>query len=409
MTFPLMAALNLPCRKRLIASETRGKMFNFAKTTDAMKRVLVARERIARRNPFFASIIYNARLVETDKHQTIQTDGMNVYFNPEYVAQNDQFIEGDVLKCIMHAAMQHVGRRKYREMDKWNESCTFSVGPLVHQYFKQHPQLMANDGKFPDKAAEEIYELLDGQPQPQSKGGGKGQGDGQQKGESPGGMVDPSEEDQEAAEQSAKQWGRAVANAMEKATKAGNMPANIRRIVEELLPVEKLDWRDIIRDMSRDAKSKTARSWSRPNRRRNEPMMPGYGDDKIYELVICFDVSGSVDDEMLRGMKTEVAAVLDQDLINQATLIAVDTEPKSVQVVTNSQGVLDWKPRGGGGTDFRSALDMINEQYGHAIGLIFLTDLETSSFGKETPFPCVWVNFGHNKSLKAPWGRTVEY
>ncbi len=222
-------------------------------------------------------------------------------------------------------------------------------------------------------------------------------------------MVDPDPDQQEEAEQSAKQWGRAVANAMEKATKAGNMPAQIRRVVEELLPVEKLDWRDIIRDMSRDAKSKTARSWSRPNRRRNEPMMPGYGDDKIYELIICFDVSGSVSDEMLRSMKTEVAAVLDQDLINCATLIAVDTEPKSIVQVTNSQGVIDWKPKGGGGTDFRSALDLINREYGHAIGLIFLTDLETSSFGAETPFPTVWVNFAAGNRQKAPWGRTVDY
>jgi len=382
----------------------------FTKTTDAMRRMLVARERIARRNPFFASIIYNARMVETDKHQSIVTDGMNVYFNPEYVAENDQFIEGDVLKCIMHAAMQHIGRRKYREMDKWNESCTLSVGPLVHQYFKQHPQLMANDGRFPDKAAEEIYELLEGQPQPKGKGGGNGDGNGpQQPGESPGGMVDPDPDQQEESEASGKQWARAVSNAMEKATKAGSMPGNIRRLVEELLPVEKLDWRDIIRDMSRDAKSKTSRSWSRPNRRRNDPMMPGYGDDKIYNLVIGFDVSGSVDDEMLKSMKTEVAAVLDQDLLNQATLIAIDTEPKSIQVVTNAQGVIDWKPRGGGGTDFRSAMELINSEYADSIGMVFLTDLETSSFGAAPPFPIVYVNFGHNKSLKAPFGRTVDY
>src|SRR6266446_5011749 len=54
--------------------------FNY-KITDAMRRVLIAREKIARRNPFFASILFNARLVESDRYQTIWTDGMNVYFN----------------------------------------------------------------------------------------------------------------------------------------------------------------------------------------------------------------------------------------------------------------------------------------------------------------------------------------
>ena len=137
--------------------------------------------------------------------------------------------------------------------------------------------------------------------------------------------------------------------------------------------------------------------------------MPGYADDNIYNLIIAFDVSGSVSDGMLKAMKTEVAALLDQDLVNQATLIAVDTEPKSIAVVTNAQGVIDWKPRGGGGTHFDSAMKLINEEYSGSIGMLFLTDLETGSFGKEPPFPVVWVNFGGNHSLNAPFGRTVLY
>lgn len=379
------------------------------KLTDAMRRVLMARERIARRNPFFASILFNAKLVESENQATIWTDGINVYFNPEYVKAQDQFIEGDILECVLHAALQHIGRRKYRDMEKWNEACDLSVRPLVHQYFKQHPALMASDGLFPNKAAEEIYELLEAQEQ---KGNGKGKpegGQGKEKGEQPGGMVDPSADQQEEAEEASKNWARAVANATDKAKKAGTMPGNIQRLVEELLPVEKLDWRDIIRDMSRDAKSKRARSWSRINRRRQDPPMPGYGNDVIYNLIICFDVSGSVSDEMLKSMKTEVAGVLDQDLINQATLIAVDTAPGSIQVVTNAQGVIDWKPKGGGGTDFRSAMELIKKEYGGSIGLIFLTDLETCSFGDQPDMPVVWVNFSAGNRLKAPYGRTVDY
>ncbi len=389
-------------------------MFNYFKTTDAMRRVLVAREKIARRNPFFASILFNARLVESDKHQSIWTDGMNVYFNPEYIKKYNDYIEGDVLECVMHAAMQHVGRRKYRDNEKWNEACDLSIRPLVHQYFKQHPALMLQDHMFPDKAAEEIYELLETQKQKQKgKGGGSGKPEGQEQGEQPGGMVDPDPQDQEEAEAAAKQWARSVSNAIEKATKAGNMPGNIKRLVEELFPADKLDWRDIIRDMSRDAKSKNARSWSRANRRRNgqdgEPVMPGFADDNIYNLVICFDVSGSVSEGMLRNMKSEVASVMDQDLINQATLIAVDTRPQSIEVVTNGDGVANWKPTGGGGTDFRSAMQLIKEEYGQSIGLLFLTDLETNSFGEEPPFPVVWVNFSAGNGHKAPYGRTVDY
>ena len=388
--------------------------FNY-KITDAMRRVLIAREKIARRNPFFASILFNARLVESDRYQTIWTDGMNVYFNPEYIKQNDQFVEGDVLECVMHSAMQHIGRKKYRNNEKWNEACDLSIRPLVHQYFQQHPALMMQDGRFPDKAAEEIYELLETQEQNKSKGGkgNKGNPEGQEPDENPGGMIDPDPKDQEAAETAAKQWSRSVANAMDKATKAGNMPGNIKRLIEELLPTEKLDWRDLIRDMSRDAKSKNARSWSRVNRRRNgqdgNPVMPGLANDNIYNLLIAFDVSGSISKEMFRDMKSEVASVMDQDLINQATLIAVDTRPQSVTVVTNGAQVVDWEPTGGGGTHFESVMKLINEEYGQSIGMLFLTDLETGSFGEEPDFPVVWVNFSAGNNLKAPYGRTVDY
>lgn len=391
-------------------------MFNFNKLSPAMRRVLVARERIARRTAFFASILFNARMVESDKHQTIWTDGINVYFNPEYVEQNDPFIEGDILEVVMHLAMQHISRRKHRDLERWNEAADLSIRPLVHQFFRQSPELEIQDKRFPDKAAEEIYELLEAQEQKKSQGGKGGQGgkpQGKQPGEQPGGMVEPDPQDQEEADEAANQWQRAVANAAEKATKAGNMPGAIKRMIDQLIPAEKIDWRDIIRDMSRDAKSKTSRSWSRVNRRRNgqdgDPVMPGYADDNIYNLVIAFDVSGSVDEEMLRSMKSEVAGVLDQDILNQATLIAVDTRPQSIEVVTNSDGVLHWHPTGGGGTDFRSAMDLIAKDYPNSVGLLFLTDMETSSFGKEPPFPVVWVNFAPHNQRKAPFGRTVDY
>lgn len=393
-------------------------MFNFNNLSSAMRRVLMARERIARRTTFFASILFNAKLVESTKHQTIWTDGINVYFNPDYVINNDPFIEGDLLEVVMHCAMQHIDRRKHRTLERWNEAADLSIRPLVHQFFRQHPELHQDDGKYPDKAAEEIYELIEEQ-EPPPGGGGGAQGEGDEEGEGggkkeqPGGMTEPDPAQQEEAEEAAKQWARATANAVEKATKAGNMPGNIKRLIEQLLPADKLDWRDLARDMSRDAKSKTSRSWSRLSRRQNgsdgNPPMPGYADDNIYNLIICFDVSGSVDDDMLKDMKSEAAALIDQDLVNQATLIAVDTSPRDVAVVTNSEGVLNWTPHGGGGTDFRSAMALIKEEYGNSVGMIFLTDMETLSFGEEPPFPCVWVNFAPSNNRKAPFGRTVEY
>lgn len=137
--------------------------------------------------------------------------------------------------------------------------------------------------------------------------------------------------------------------------------------------------------------------------------MPGLHDDNIYNLLIFFDVSGSVSQEMLREMKSEVGALLDQDLVNTATLVAVDTRPQSICTVTNSKDVEEWQPTGGGGTDFNSAMELARTEYAGAIGMVFLSDLETSSFGTEPPFPVIWVNFSPGNRRKAPFGRTVDY
>ena len=405
--------------------------------SDALRRMLVARQNVARRTPFFSHLVFNAKLEQSDRRPAIWTNGISIFFNPEYVKANDPYIEGDFLECVMKCALLHIPRRKARNEQKWGAASHLSVRPIVHQYFRQHPELEKGDGLYPNKAVEEIFELLPDEvgdfPQPndeegeegddEQQGGGGGEGDNEEEGEGnsppggdpadqPGGMEDPTPEQQEEAEQAAKDWQRATQNAKDKAQKAGNMPANILRLVEELLPTEKLNWHDLIRDMSFDAKSMNGRTWSRVNRRRQDPIMPGYENDVVYRLICIFDVSGSIDvDTQFKAMKTEIANGLDQGIFTEAVLIAVDTAPKydQIEVANCAEDVRNWHPRGGGGTNFQSVMEYVNREYPNAIGAVFLTDLETNDFGRAPPYPMVWINFGSNKRLKAPYGRTTDY
>jgi len=161
--------------------------------------------------------------------------------------------------------------------------------------------------------------------------------------------------------------------------------------------------------MSRDAKSKATRTWHRPNRRRlgNDEYMPGYGNDNVYKLVMCLDVSGSVSQQMIQEMCDEAASLLDQDLVTNVTLISVDTRIQNVLEATTGEDIKGWNAGGGGGTDFRSAMDTIGKME-DVIGCIFLTDMQTSSFGAQPPFEVVWVDWSGGGS-KAPYGRTVSY
>lgn len=400
-------------------------MFN---QSNAMRRMFKARERIAKRNPFFASILFGAKMIETKQRKTIGTNGIDIYFNPDYVtdAQNDPYLEGQLLKSVMHCAMLHLGRRRWRDMDRWNEAASYPVNQVISDYFKLAPDALYNK-KYGEMAPEAVYELLE--QQKQQGGGGKGKsqkgksppqdgdedgdGEGESSGqdgdqEQPGGMFE-GEATPDEMEQAERDWKRNLSNAIEKSTKAGTMPGNLQRLIGDLFPKEKINWREIIRDWSRDAKSNTVRTWQRPNRRRlgNGEYMPGNGIDQIFNLVMCLDVSGSVSQEMIQEMCSEAASLLNQNLVNQITLISVDTRIHNTLVARNEDDIKGWNAGGGGGTNFRSAMAEIGKMQ-DVVGLIFLTDMYTSSFGEEPPFPVAWVDWA-GSGAKAPFGMTIPY
>ncbi len=162
--------------------------------------------------------------------------------------------------------------------------------------------------------------------------------------------------------------------------------------------------------MIRDAKSPVQRTWARPNRRRMGmgEYFPGNGYDNIYRLIVCIDVSGSVTEDMLKEMLGEVAALLEQNLVTNIRLISVDTKVQRELETASGDAIIGWDPGGGGGTDFRSALHHVS-QLGDAVGMIFLTDMETGSYGENPGFPVVWVNWLPENGRQAPFGRTVAY
>ena len=102
-------------------------------------RVLKAREEVARQNVFFEAILYTARLIETDyaPHgmKTMFTNGIDIYFHPDFVRANDDTIEGGVLHETLHCAFCHAQRRGDRNPALWNVACDFAINPLIQSMF----------------------------------------------------------------------------------------------------------------------------------------------------------------------------------------------------------------------------------------------------------------------------------
>lgn len=411
----------------------------YANMTSAMRRILKAREKVARRNEWFGNIIYSSRLVETQETpygmKTMFTDGMNVFFHPEFVSEEDEFIEGVFLHENMHCALNHVGRRQWRDAAIWNMACDYAVNPLVVSMFPL-PKGALIDRRFDGMRAERIYDILE-KEKTKGKGPNKGKGpksddpvesgshggDGEdddeendQKGNKPdkspgkdkpasGPMQEPSKEEMEKAKE---EWRRVVKRATDKAEKAGNMPGSIRKVIEELYPSEKLDWRKLTDDMARDAREEVNSSWTRPNRRwiGSDIMLPGQQLNKVFRLIVVFDCSGSISDEVSREMKAEAINLLEQKLATHLTLIATDTEVCNQADAESAEEISKFEIRRGGGTCFDAAMERVAE-IEDAMGCIFLTDMQTMSFGKDPGIPVVWVDWTRSGTVKAPFGKST--
>lgn len=392
-------------------------MYDISNVSDAMRRVLKARARIAQTQVFFASTIYGARLVETPEAKRMRTNGTDIQFDADFVKKADPYIEGVLLHEVLHCALNHPARRQSRDPQRWNKACDLSINPLIAQYFSLPPDAVM-DSRYQGKSPERIYKLLkmmeDGEGDGQGKGkAGKGGqplqgGKGKQSPDGSEPMYDGGDTEQDIA--AAQHWNRVTNLAAEKATKAGEMSGTLKELVEQLFSNDTLDWKSIIRDMARDAKEDTARSWAQPNRRfiAMGLHMPGKGIDKITRLVLCIDSSGSISHDALKEMKAQAMSLLEQSLVNEVMMISTDTKVCSSQLVTTSEeaGKFDLGPHGGG-TNFKDAMDLVGKQHG-AMGCVFFTDMETNSFGAEPPFPVVWVNWG-NAGHKAPFGRTAMF
>ena len=425
----------------------------------AMLRVLKAREKVARRNVFFASILYTARLIETTQTpyglKTMFTNGIDIYFHPEFVKENDAHIEGVILHETLHCAFRHVTRKAWRKDQMWNVACDYAINPVVLSVFTLPKCALKND-RFAKMSAEKIYDWLDknqvkiNQPQqgadgkpskdkgdqkgPQQSGKGKPEDDGEQEDQNSGGGDDEDDSDgydpkpgkdgkaldeesgrmfeptPEELEQADREWRRVLKIAAERAEKAGTMHAEMSRFVEELFPSEKLDWHKVLDDFARDFKSDDSVTWARPNRRfiGNGDYFPGKANDRISKLVVGIDCSGSMDDVAVNGIKAEAMNLLDQKIVDRVVLVSTDTRVCNMAEVDNPDDVAAFDPKGGGGTDFREAMREISKVQ-DAIGCVFCTDMQTSSFGDNPGMPVIWVDWtGHGKQ-SVPFGRVTPY
>lgn len=352
-----------------------------------------AKAQLLSKSPFFATLMMGTQLVEDKEIPTAATDGAKIFYNPEFIdGLSVNVVQFVLAHELGHMMYDHVGRRGARNPKVWNWAGDFVInGLLKEDGFDIWDQAMV-DSNYAGMSTEQVYQLLQQEQDKQPKGGQGRPGEGKpgqgQPGEGQRGSM--GSDLREPAGGEAAKAGNAtamrqrVAQAANVARMAGKMSAGLAGFIDEVLN-PKVSWQDLLRDyMTRT--NKDDESWSRRNRRFGHVYLPARYSERMGEIVIIADTSGSIGQDELNQVAAEINAIAEDVRPECIRVIWADTKVANEQTFEIGEEIT-FAPAGGGGTDMRVPLEHV-AQYDPEI-VILITDGYTPWPAGEPAYPLI--------------------
>lgn len=371
------------------------------------------------------------------------TERWHLLYDPAAILEEDlRTLAGGLLHEAFHPLRLHFRRARGAgaERHRWNLATDAEIWDDIEaicqgssRALMQLPDLVSCKSLglpgLEGRLAEEIYAVLPvgaGQPVPSKHGGASGS-DGVVK-EWERGVMEASG-DPGRSEAETVRIGTAVAEAVRDhlaGHKAGTIPAGVKAWAEGILAPPKVRWQDHLRGLVRTSAHRVAGAhgldWSRPSRRQagvglgpDVPRIPGWS-SPVLRVLVVLDTSGS----MGAGEGSPVWSAVQEieGIIRAATIMAssgggvmfisADVDPTAPRTVRSAREALAVSV-GGGGTDFRPAIELacnLGVRRPHL--LVYLTDGEGPA-PEEAPggMDVVWCLVGGHTQPPAPWGKVV--
>ena len=385
-------------------------------------RIQKARTALLLDHPFFGTLLFRLKGRETRSVETMATDGVTLFYNPDFVdSLSAAELSGVLAHEVLHPGLQHHIRRGNRSLIRWNKACDFAINPLIIDAGLSLPKDVLFEARFRGMSAERIYNLLseeeehgDGGSQrdesQQTAGHASGPDDG-----SPNAPVTPGgvgqvldapvaeEAGGKGADEQARDWHIAVEQAETLSKLAGKIPAGLERCIAGAEEA-RVDWRELLR-RSWSQTNAADYSWLRPNRRHiwQGFYLPGVVREGVGVAVVAVDCSGSVSPRQLSLFEAEIRSILEGQRPELVYVLYFDATVHKVDVYQPGQPI-NLSPVGGGGTDFRPCFDWIEENGVSPQIMVFLTDLYGTHPAEIPPYEVIWASTG---AQKAPFGRVV--
>lgn len=314
---------------------------------------------------------------------------------------------------VRHLLHLHMLRRKGRNSHCWDICSDIAINPFIAGMPAGSP-LPADYRAVPGLAAEEYYALLvprfdtgnlSGEgigSAGRDTGGSTGAGEGDEPYRSGGPIDDHAcwDESDSTPQRLAEEMVRSIARETRRKCD-GEVPADIRGLVDSLLRPSAIPWRQLLRQFVATAGRVGRKStWLREHRRFCHDT-PGMRKRHRLNLLVGVDVSDSTN---IRELRETFARELMGIARGQDSLLTVLYANSRIQRIESlrGEGVRLESYHGGGFTDLRPVFDYALAMRPQPAAIIYLTD----GYGdapEHMSFPTLWVLTSDGKK-PAPWG-----
>ena len=393
------------------------------------EKLITARVGLLLRASFFGNLATRLKLVNADEWcTTAATDGRNFYYNSRFIdmlkPKEVEFLFGHE---VLHCVYDHFGRKGDRDHQLFNIANDYCVNAdlkkhRVGEFITTVPCLF--DAKYDGMSSEEVYDILYENAEKIDIGslidkmldehldgeGDDSEGEGEDGDKSGSGKGRPklSAEERQQIKDEIKE---AVLAAAAASDGAGNLPAGVRRIIEDMT-APKMNWRELLR-MQLESTIKSDYTWMRSSRKgwHMDAVMPGMKLDPMIDIAVSIDASGSMGDKMLKDFLAEVAGIMEQFPSYRIHVLTFDTQVYNpVQYNSeNLDSITDYEISGGGGTDFDCVFEYFKENEIEPKRHIMFTDgYPCGSWGDELYCDTVFIMHG-TTSIVPPFGQYAYY
>lgn len=400
---------------------------------------LTAEQRLSRAvvsimgNPRYAAlagILMIGERTVVDDHATAYTDGRDEGYSRAFIEQlNDAELRFLVLHENYHKLYRHlhIWRWMYEEDAQLaNMACDYVINlKLVDDNADGFATMTGAltcgcyDEKYRGMDAAQVYqELREDDPRKNLQGQGDGTGAGTTGDDNTGvGQQSFDEHKWDDAKELSEDEKRELAKEIDEAIRQGALAAGklgngMDREMQELLEPQ-VNWREVLRDFVTDTCSGSDySSYNKLNRRwvHLGIAMPSGVTERVNELVVLPDMSGSIGQREQTIMLTEVAEVCKAVKPNKLRILYWDTAVRRDEVYDMDQieeFAKSTKPTGGGGTDIEPVARYMQEHGINPDAAIILTDGHLWGSWGQWACPTLWCVLD-NRSAKPPVGKTVH-